>query len=103
MHISLSASARGARALHAISAADASRWLKHHPHGAHGVAAGFTGAEGTLAALPDGKGNIAAWVLGLGTGRDGFALAAAAAALPAGLYKLADVPLWYAAGAGAPG
>lgn len=103
MHISLSASARGARALHAISAADAPVWLKRQRGGAHALAAGFCGAEGTLAPLSDGKGGISAWVLGLGTGHDGFALAAAAAALPAGLYKLGDVPLWCAGSTGALG
>jgi leucyl aminopeptidase len=45
-----------------------------------------------LAALPDAKGGIAAWVLGLGDGRDAFALAAAASSLPAGTYRLGEVP-----------
>ena len=35
-------------------------------------------AAGTLAALPDARGGVAAWVLGLGANNDAFALAAAA-------------------------
>ncbi|HWU55179.1 MAG TPA: leucyl aminopeptidase family protein, partial [Rhizomicrobium sp.] len=45
-----------------------------------------------LAALPDAKGGIAAWVLGLGDNKDAFALATAAEKLPAGLYRLGEVP-----------
>jgi leucyl aminopeptidase len=42
--------------------------------------------------LPDAKGGIAAWVLGLGDNKDAFALAAAAEKLPAELYRLGEVP-----------
>ena len=55
-------------------------------------ASGFSGAAGALAALPDAKGGIAAWVLGLGENKDAFALAAAAEKLPDGLYRLGEVP-----------
>src|ERR1700754_1134557 len=53
---------------------------------------GLKGAAGALAALPDAKGGIAAWVLGLGDNKDAFALAAAAEKLPDGVYRLGDVP-----------
>ena len=43
-------------------------------------------------ALPDAKGGIAAGVLGLGKGKDAFALAALAEKLPAGIYRLGEVP-----------
>ncbi|HEU0095186.1 MAG TPA: leucyl aminopeptidase family protein, partial [Rhizomicrobium sp.] len=56
------------------------------------TASGFAGAAGALAALPDAKGGIAAWVLGLGDNNDAFALAVAAEKLPAGIYRLGDVP-----------
>ena len=97
MHASLARarqSAQGAIPLHAVSAADAASWLAAQKHGALIKASGFAGAEGALAALPDTKGAIAAWVLGLGESRDAFALAAAAEKLPAGLYRLGDVPDW---------
>ena len=94
IHPSLSRSARGAIVLHAVTAADAAGWLKRQKNGALARAAGFSGAAGELTALPDGRGAIAAWVLGLGDNRDAFALAAAAAKLPAGLYRLGDVPDW---------
>jgi leucyl aminopeptidase len=42
--------------------------------------------------LPDAKGGIAAWVLGLGDTKDAFALAAAAEKLPDGIYRLGEVP-----------
>jgi len=96
MHPSLANSAMRAIPLHAVAARDARGWLAKKKRSALVTAAGFTGAAGALAALPDAKGGIAAWVLGLGNyqgdGRDAFALAAAASSLPAGTYRLGEVP-----------
>jgi leucyl aminopeptidase len=99
MHASLARSARGAIPLHAVGAADAPAWLTGRRDVALLKASGFAGAEGALAAIPDARGRVAAWVLGLGhtgmkKGRDAFALAAAAEKLPAGTYRLGDVPDW---------
>lgn len=99
MHPRLAASAasKAAIPLHAVTAATAKGWLAKQAGGKLLAAAGFTGAAGELAALSDdlnGKkgGAIAAWVLGLGDGGDGFALASAAEKLPGGFYRLGDVP-----------
>jgi len=92
MHTSLVAAAKNATPLHAVTAADAKAFLARQPHGALAGAGGFTGAAGQLAPLSNGKGAVAAWVLGLGDGKDGFALAAAAEKLPAGTYVLGTVP-----------
>jgi leucyl aminopeptidase len=92
MHPSLANSAKSAIPLHAIAARDVRGWLAKQKRSALVTAAGFTGAAGALAALPDAEGGIAAWVLGLGDGRDAFALAAAASSLPAGTYRLGEVP-----------
>ncbi len=78
MHPSFANSARNATPLHAVRAKDAKAWLAKQKRSALVVASGFTGANGVLAALPDAKGGIAAWVLGLGDSTDAFALAAAA-------------------------
>jgi leucyl aminopeptidase len=92
MHPSLANSARNATPLHAVRAKDAKAWLAKQKRSALVVASGFTGANGVLAALPDAKGGIAAWVLGLGDSTDALALAAAAEKLPAGTYRLGEVP-----------
>jgi leucyl aminopeptidase len=92
MHSSLAASAKNATPVHAVTAAKAKTWLARQKHAGLVTASGFAGAAGSLAALPDTKGGIAAWVLGLGDGHDVFALAAAAEKLPVGTYKLGDVP-----------
>jgi leucyl aminopeptidase len=92
MHPSLAASARNAMPLHAVTAKGAKAWLAKQPRSRLLAASGFSGAAGALAALPDAKGDIAQWVLGLGEGRDAFALAAAAEKLPAGVYRLGEVP-----------
>ncbi len=92
MHPSLASNAKHAIPLHAVLAEDAKAWLSRQRRAGLLVASGFAGAVGALAALPDAKGGIAAWVLGLGEGRDVFALAAAAEKLPAGLYRLGEVP-----------
>jgi len=92
MHPSLATSARDATPLHAVRAKDAQRWLAKQKRSGLVTASGFAGRAGALAALPDAKGDIAAWVLGLGDSHDAFALAAAASGLPAGVYRLGEVP-----------
>ena len=92
MHSSLAKSTKGAIPVHAIPAKDAKAWLARQKRSGLVIASGFAGALGALAALPDAKGGIAAWVLGLGDSKDSFALAAAAERLPAGTYRLGDVP-----------
>jgi|LakMenEpi03Aug12_release.lakeMendotaPanAssembly.Ray.scaffolds.fasta_scaffold54426_4 leucyl aminopeptidase len=92
MHPSLATSAKNAVPLHAVRAKDARGWLARQKRSGLVVASGFAGASGALAALPDAKGGIAAWVLGLGDSADAFALAAAAEKLPAGVYRLGEVP-----------
>jgi len=78
--------------LHAVAAKDATGWLAKQKRAGLVSASGFAGAAGVLAAWPDAKGGIAAWVLGLGDNKDAFALAAAAEKLPEGLYRLGEVP-----------
>src|SRR3954466_13506734 len=96
MHPGLATSAKGvisrAIPLHAVAAQDARGWLAKQKRAGLVSASGFAGAAGALAALPDAKGGIAAWVLGLGDNKDAFALAAAAEKLPEGLYRLGEVP-----------
>lgn len=88
MHTSLVTSAKNAVPLHAVTAKEAKAFLSRHKST---LLTGFTGASGQLMAIPDGKG-VAGWVLGLGDGRDAFALALAAEKLSAGTYALATVP-----------
>jgi leucyl aminopeptidase len=92
MHSGLATSARTAIPLHAVAAKDAKAWLARQKRTGLVAASGFAGASGALAALPDAKGGIAAWVLGLGDNKDAFALAAAAEKLPDGVYRLGEVP-----------
>src|SRR6185503_19280422 len=92
MHPSLASGGRNAIPLHAVPAKDAKAWLARQKRSQLLAASGFIGAAGSLAALPDARGHIAQWVLGLGEGKDAFALAAAAEKLPAGLYRLGEVP-----------
>jgi leucyl aminopeptidase len=92
MHPTLAGSGKNAIPLHAVTAKDAKAWLARQKRSGLVTASGFAGAAGALAALPDAKGGIAAWVLGLGENKDSFALAAAAEKLPAGLYRLGEVP-----------
>jgi len=58
-----------------VAAKDAKAWLARQKHSGLVTASGFAGAAGTLAALPDAKGGVAAWVLGLGDNKDGFKVA----------------------------
>src|SRR6185312_14066686 len=92
MHPGLANSARAAIPLHAVAAKDAKSWLARQKRSGLATRSGFAGAAGTLAALPDARGGIAAWVLGLGDNKDAFALAAAAEKLPDGAYRLGEVP-----------
>ena len=92
MHPSLVTSGASAIPVHAVTAKDARAWLARQKRSGLVTASGFSGAAGALAALPDARGGIAAWVLGLGDSKDAFALAAAAEKLPAGTYRLGDVP-----------
>jgi leucyl aminopeptidase len=92
MHPGLATSARTAIPLHAVAAKDAKSWLAKQKRAGLVAASGFPGAAGALAALPDAKGGIAAWLLGLGDNKAGFALAAAAEKLPDGVYRLGEVP-----------
>jgi len=92
MHPSLANSGKQAIVLHAVTAKEAKAWLARQKRSGLVTASGFAGAAGALAALPDAKGGIAAWVLGLGDNKDAFALAAAAEKLPAELYRLGEVP-----------
>jgi leucyl aminopeptidase len=93
MHPSLASSGIAAAIpLHAVTTRDARSWLSQDKQRQVLAACGFAGAAGQLMALPDVKGKVRAWVLGLGDGKDGFALALAAEKLPAGTYKLGEVP-----------
>ena len=92
MHPGLAARATAATLLHAVTARDARAWLAKDKQRRFLSGLGFAGASGQLMALPDAKGGIRAWVLGLGEGTDAFALALAAEKLPAGTYRLGDVP-----------
>jgi leucyl aminopeptidase len=92
MHTSLATAARNAVPLHAVTAKSAKAFLAKQKRAGLVTASGFSGALGQLAALPDARGGIAAWVLGLGDTHDAFALAAAAEKLPAGTYRLGEAP-----------
>src|SRR5580765_4447349 len=92
MHPTLAKSGKNAIPLHAVAAKDAKAWLARQKRSGLVSASGFAGAAGALAALPDAKGGIAAWVLGLGDNKDAFALATAAEKLPDGVYRLGEVP-----------
>ncbi|HEX4028530.1 MAG TPA: leucyl aminopeptidase family protein [Rhizomicrobium sp.] len=92
MHPGLASGVAAAIPLHAVTARDARAWLAKDKQRRLLSAAGFTGAGGQLMALPNARGAIRAWALGLGDGRDAFALALAASSLPAGTYRLGDVP-----------
>ncbi len=92
MHPGLASGAAAAIPLHAVPSRDARAWLAKDGQKRLLSELGFTGAAGQLMALPNAKGAIRAWVLGLGEGKDAFALALAAEKLPAGSYRLGDVP-----------
>ena len=91
MHSSLVRAAKGAVPLHMVTAADAKAFLAADRARAGLAAAGFAGQAGELMAVTAG-GKVAAWVLGLGEGRDAFAAATFAEKLPDGLYRLGNSP-----------
>jgi len=94
MHSSLAKSAKGAIPLHAVKAADLKRWLaaRGRREAQWLKAAGFSAKEGELLLVPKPDGRLAFAVLGLGGGRDEFALAQFSESLPEGSYALFDVP-----------
>src|SRR5215469_8335998 len=92
MHPGLASRASAAIPLHAVTAHDARSWLARDKQRRILSQAGFTGASGQLMPLANAKGAIRAWAMGLGDGKDRFALALAAEKLPAGTYRLGDVP-----------
>jgi leucyl aminopeptidase len=92
MHPSLASSAAASIPLHAVTAKAARAWLAKDKQRKVLGASGFTGAAGQLMPLPNAKGGVRAWALGLGDGKDAFALALAAEKLPAGTYRLGEVP-----------
>ena len=77
MHPSLASSAATAIPLHAVTAKGARAWLAKDKQRKVLGASGFTGAAGQLMPLPGAKGKVGAWALGLGDGKDAFALALA--------------------------
>src|ERR1700761_6571856 len=92
MHPSLASATAAAVPLHAVTAKEARAWLARDKQRRLLAASGFTGVTGELMALPNARGAVRAWVLGLGDGKDAFALALAAEKLPAGTYRLGEVP-----------
>lgn len=103
MQVSFARSAGGAIPLHAVAASDFRRWLatRSQREAAHLRSVEFAASEGDLRIVPDAKGGIASAVLGLGKGEDRLALAAFPEALPAGVYRFADVPEKLGGAAGA--
>ena len=77
MHPGLASGSTAAIPLHAVTSRDARAWLAKDKKRRILSESGFTGASHQLMALPDAKGAIRAWALGLGDGRDAFALALA--------------------------
>jgi leucyl aminopeptidase len=92
MHPSLASGTAAAIPIHAVTAKQARAWLAKDKQRQVLSASGFTGAAGQLMVMPNAKGAVRAWVLGLGDGKDVFALALAAEKLPAGTYRLGEVP-----------
>jgi leucyl aminopeptidase len=80
--------------LHAVLARDLEMFLAQRPAGEARwlKATGFGAKEGELQFVPGPGERVGAAVLGLGAGRDPFALAAFSERLPAGLYVLGEVP-----------
>src|SRR5690349_4591910 len=90
MHVSLARTAKNAVPVHLVAASAARAFLAADRRRAGLGAAGFSGREGELMPLMAGT-KIAAWVLGLGEGRDIFAAAALSEKLPDGVYRLGEV------------
>src|SRR3954470_14490687 len=92
MHASLARSAKNAVPVHLVTAAGVKAFLAADRRRAGLSAAGFAGREGELVPLMSGA-KAAAWVLGVGDGRDSFAAATLAEKLPDGVYRLGEVPV----------
>ena len=75
----------------ALKSDEVADWNAAHagPAAAWAQACDFKGEAGRLVLLPDSAGGISGVLLGLGDGSDPFLLAAAAAGLPKGKYRLA--------------
>ena len=84
--------------LHLVAEEDAAAWVDAQPELAARWlrASGFAGRAGQAVAVPDPEGGVASAAVGLGTeaarARQRFAAAAAADALPRGLYRIAEGP-----------
>lgn len=92
MHESVVKSAKSAVPLHAVKAADLKRWLAARPKREQDwlKAAHFSAKDGELVLIPGAKG-LAGAVLGLGKGRDKYALAQFSEQLPKGTYAFGDI------------
>jgi leucyl aminopeptidase len=80
--------------LHAVLAKDLERFLASRPAAEARwlKATGFAAKDGELQFVPGAGERLGAAVLGLGAGRDPFALALFSERLPPGIYALGDVP-----------
>ncbi|HEY5048860.1 MAG TPA: leucyl aminopeptidase family protein [Rhizomicrobium sp.] len=94
MHPSLVKSAGAATALHAVRSEDLKRWLATRPkrESLWLANAGFAAREGEIALVPKASGEVACAVLGLGKGGDPLVLAAFSETLPAGVWRLGEIP-----------
>ncbi|MBV9692149.1 MAG: leucyl aminopeptidase family protein, partial [Alphaproteobacteria bacterium] len=103
MQVSFARNARDAVPLHAVTAAALARWLATRPkrEARFLKGAGFTAKEGEVQLIAGADGSLSVAVLGLGKGDDKLALAAFPASLPAGTYRLGDVPEMQAGSAAA--
>ncbi len=84
------APAGDAQALQLVSKADAQRLIDALPDGLKPLAAGFKGQVGQIVLWPAGH-DCAAW-MGIGEGKDAFALGAAARKLPEGDWAIETLP-----------
>ncbi|HEX4294860.1 MAG TPA: leucyl aminopeptidase family protein [Rhizomicrobium sp.] len=103
MQVSFAKNAKGAVPLYAVRESDLKRWLATRPkrEAAFLNGAGFAAKDGDLKLIADAQGAIGSAVLGLGKGEDTLALANFSESLPAGIYRLAEVPQSHGGAAGA--
>lgn len=87
---SIFASDGGASALRLVTAADSRREVETLPADQRALATGFEGKPGQVVRFPSG-GAYDAW-LGIGDGKDVFALGAAAKALAGGAWRIDALP-----------
>ncbi|HEY5346997.1 MAG TPA: leucyl aminopeptidase family protein [Rhizomicrobium sp.] len=94
MHPSLAKNAKGAVALHAVTAKGLKKWLAGRSPAQRKFleGCGFAAEEGALRLVPDARGGLAFAVLGLGRDEDPLALAAFSEKLPGGVYRFAEIP-----------